>query len=218
MQADPHHSYNMTFYKSDPKQYYTYSESFQTNCSEWFVDLWTDSFHIVKRSIWDEQERKQGRRSKPHRRVEDDDLPVLYEVTIPRAAIIAVDSEEHLVTKYGTDYTMGSIFLTVTEAAADPRELDPCKLVEYPVYDKGYWDSEESKLIGAKGTIDAFAKLPTGNATKICIFQQIFARNPGDYWLSHAEDNVVYKGFQELGHALNWGITGKDAAGVWELG
>jgi hypothetical protein len=204
-------SYNMPSYI--PRPHYTYGDRFQTDCTEWFVDLWLDNIHIAKRSIWDERERKQGRRSKPFRSVEDDDLPIVYEATIPRAAITGVEVREHRVERYGTYYTMGRIYITVTEDAADPRELEPLKAVEFPIQDQGHSIPLGAKVPGvdAKGTIDTFTKLPTGDATKICVFQEIFSCNPGDYWLSHREDNALYKGFQELGNALKW-CMGRDGS------
>ena len=207
-------SYNMAYYISRPS--HTYSDSFHTDCSEWFVELWLDNFHIAKRSIWDERERKQGRRTKPYRYFTDDDLPIIYEATIPRAAITGVEVRENLVERYGTNYKMGSIYITVTEDAADPRELEPLKAVEFPMLDKGCY-TDVGELVDAKGTIDAYTKRPTGDATKICVFQEIFACNPGDYWLSHKEDNALYSGFQEIANALNWSM-GRDVSGIWQLG
>jgi hypothetical protein len=221
MQSSPQHSFNMISYI--PRPYYTYGERFQTDCSEWFVDLWLDNLHIAKRSIWDERERKQGRRLKPHRRVEDDDLPIVYEATIPRSAITGVEVRQHTVNHCGIEYTMGRIYITVTEDAADPRELEPLKPAEVPIVDHGYWDtnfgcSVAGQFVDAKGTIDAFAKHPTGDATKICIFQELFACTSGHYWLSHAEDNALYKGFQELGNALMWSVGNQGSAGIRQIG
>jgi len=215
MHSARQHSYNMTSYI--PRPYYTYGNRFQTDCSEWFADLWLDNLHIAKRSIWDERERKQGRRTKPYRSFKDDDLPIIYEATISRAAITGVEVRENCVERYGTYYKMGSIYITVTADAADPRELEPLKPVEFPMLDKGCY-TDVGELVDAKGIIDAYTKRPTGDATKICIFQEVFACNPGDYWLSHAEDNALYKGFQELGNALAWSMGRDGSAGIWQLG
>jgi len=143
---------------------------------------------------------------------------ILYEATLRRADVLAVEGREHSVrNRDGTPFTMLRLVLTVKPEAADPREVEVTSIersredgriglgtfTDYGYLKRMSKSFYDAKFVGAYGVFDLTKKIPTGVATEVCLFQEFMVSIGGRYWRGTPEaDNYIYHQFLDMVTAL----------------